>query len=272
MSFSSRRGSTSANIDGSVGIALRYTSRGKLFWCLYLLRISIRVPVSRQRLDRTFGTSSLTRRAAYSVWPMRRLIFALSITAIHASTIYSVTGLGSMGGSSAAAFGINASGMAFGWAENAIGSTNAFASVKGGLLHLPGLSGAPDSFAYGVNDSGVVVGISYVNGPPNGVIWNGAASTDLGPGMFATGINDPGAAVGSNGHAFLLVNGVYQDLGALPGGDWSTAYGIDKSGEVAGYGDIAPGVFRAFYWTASSGLTQLGTFGGRNSYAAGIND
>jgi hypothetical protein len=37
-------------------------------------------------------------------------------------------------------------------------------------------------------------------------------------------------------------------------------------------GDIAPGVFRAFYWTASSGLTQLGTFGGRNRYAAGIND
>jgi len=256
MSFSSRRCSTSANIDGSVGIALRYTRRGKLFWCLYLPRISIRVPVSRQRLDRTFGASSLTRRAAYSGWPMRTLIFALSITAIHAGTIHSVTGLGSMGGSPAVAFEINASGMAVGWAENAIGSSNAFASVKGGLLHLPGPSGAPDSFAYGANDSGVVVGISYVNGQPNGVIWNGAASTDL----------------GSNGHAFLLVNRVYQDLGALPGGDWSTAYGIDKSGEVAGYGDIAPGVFRAFYWTASSGLTQVGTFGGRNSYAAGIND
>ena len=210
------------------------TSRGTLFWCLYLLRISIRVPGPRQRLNRTFGASSLTRRAAYSGWPMRALIFALSITAIHASTIYSVTDLGSMGGSSAVAFGINASGMAIGWAENAIGRTSAFASVKGGLLHLPGLSGASDSFAYLVNDSGVVVGISYVNGQPNGVIWNGAASTDLGPGIFATGINDPGAVVGSNGHAFLLVNGVYQDLGALPGGDWSAAYGSNKSGEAAG--------------------------------------
>ena len=168
---------------------------------------------------------------------MRTFIFALSITAIHASTIYSVTDLDSMGGSSAVAFGINASGMAVGWAENAIGRTSAFASVKDGLLHLPGLSGASDSFADGVNDSGVVVGISYVNGQPNPVIWNGAASTDLGRGILAV--------VSSNGHAFLLVNGVNQDLGALPA--------------VAGYGDIAPGVFRAIYWTASSRSTLLGT-------------
>ena len=227
-------------------------------------------------LDRGIGSIGLPDLPPSPVAPhtrlMRALIFALSITAIHASTIYSVTDLGSMGGSSAVAFGINASGMAVGWTENAIGSTSAFASVKGGLLHLPGLSGAFDSFAYGVNDSGVVVGISFVNGHPNGVIWKDAASTDLGPGIFAAGINDPGAVVGSNGHAFLLVNGVYQDLGALPSGDWSAADGIDKSDEVAGYGDIAPGVFRAFYWTASSGLTQRGTFGGRNSYAAGIND
>jgi uncharacterized membrane protein len=187
---------------------------------------------------------------------MRTLIFALSITPIHASTISSVTDLGSMGGSSAVAFRINASGMAVDWAENAIGSTSAFASVKGGLRHLPGLCVGSDSFAYGVNDSGVVGGISYVNGQPNGVIWNGAASTDFGPGIFATGINDPSAVVGSNGHAFLLVNGLYEDLGALPGGDWSAAYGINKSGDVAGYGDITPGVFRAFYWTASSGLTN----------------
>jgi len=81
---------------------------------------------------------------------MRALVFALSITAIHAGSIYSVTDLSSLGGSSAVAFGINASGMAVRWPENAIGNTGAFASVRG-LPHLPGLSGASDSFAYGVN-------------------------------------------------------------------------------------------------------------------------
>jgi uncharacterized membrane protein len=240
-----------------------------LFTYLYLL--SIRVPGLRHRLDRTFRPSSLTTSRGILGLAMRALTFALSITAIHASTIYSVTDQGSMVGSLAAAFRIKASGMAVGWAVNALGSTGVFASVKGGLLQLPRLSGASDSFAYGVNGSGVVVGISYVDGQPNGVFWNRAASTDLGPAMFATHINDPGAVVGLNGHAFLLANGVYQNLGALPGGDWSAAYGINKSGEVAGYGDIAPAVFRAFSWTASRS-TQLGASGGPNIYAAGIND
>jgi len=145
---------------------VRSTSRGTQFWRLYPLKISIRVPGTRQGLDRTFGASSLTRRAAYSGCHMPALIFALSITEIHASAIYSVTDLGSTRGSSAAAFGINASGMAVGWAKNAIGSTSAFASGKGALLHLPGVSSASDSFAYGVN-------------------------------------------------AFLLANGMYQDLGTV---------------------------------------------------------
>jgi len=199
---------------------------------------------------------------------MRSLILFFSFSPIYASTIYSIADLGTLGGSSSVAFGINSAGTAVGWMENASGNMSAFSSLAGSLSGLPGSS---DSYAYGMNASGNIVGISYVNGQARGVIWNGASAADLGEGIFATGINDSGAVIGSNGHAFLLVNGVYQDLGVLPGGDWSAAYSINNSGEVVGYGDIAPGVFRAFTWTPSGGLTQLGTFGGRNSYAAGIN-
>ena len=202
---------------------------------------------------------------------MRSLIVVLSVAAVQASTI-SVTDLGTLGGSSAAAFGINASGMAVGWAETSTGDQQAFSSANGGWLNLPSLSGASDSAAYGVNASGVIVGTSSINGQTHGEIWNGATATDLGAGIFATGINDPGAIVGGNGHAFLLVDGAYRDLGTLPGGDWSAAYAVNNAGEAAGYGNIAPGVFRAFLWTSSGGLTELGTFGGRNSYAAGINN
>ncbi len=124
----------------------------------------------------------------------------------------------------------------------------------------------------GINTSGVIAGAAYVNGQPHGIVWNGSTTTDLGAGIVATGINDPGVVVGGNGHAFVLVNGVYQDLGVLAGGSWSSAYGINNSGTVVGYGNLASGNFGAFVWTSQSGLNQLGTFGGADSYATGINN
>jgi probable HAF family extracellular repeat protein len=102
-------------------------------------------------------------------------------------------------------------------------------------------------------------------------MWNGSKTTDLGAGMVATGINDPGAVIGGNGNAFLLVNGVYRDLGTLPGGNWSTAYGINNADTVVGSGNLANGTFRGFVWTATKGIVELGTFGGNNSYANAIN-
>jgi probable HAF family extracellular repeat protein len=51
---------------------------------------------------------------------------------------------------------------------------------------------------------------------------------------------------------------------------WSAAFAINDANQVAGYGEIAPGVFRGFTWQGG-GATQLGTFGGASSYAFGIN-
>ena len=198
------------------------------------------------------------------------LLLLTLVMVVSAGPIYTVTDLGGLGGSAAAGFKINDSGAAVGWATTAINDQHAFLSLGGGTVQdlYPGSS---EAYAFGINASGTVAGTSYQGGLAHGEIWSTSGTTDLGAGVFATGINDPGAVIGGNGHAFVLVNGVYTDLGTLPGGDWSSAYGINKLGAVAGYGSTGTGSFRAFTWTADSGMTELGTLGGNNSYAMSIN-
>lgn len=199
------------------------------------------------------------------------LLLAFVIT-LRASPSYSVNDLGTLGSSSAIGFKINDSGTVVGWVETIYGYPQAFQSANGGSLQTLAALSASDSFAMGINSAGVIAGSAYVDGQPHGVIWNGSGTTDLGAGIYATGINDPGVVVGGNGHAFVLANGVYQDLGVLTGGDWSSAYGINNSGTVVGYSSLTSGNFGAFVWTAQSGMQQLGTFGGLNSYATAINN
>jgi len=200
------------------------------------------------------------------------ILYVMFAGSIWASTIYSVTDLGSLGGSSATGYQINDAGAVVGWAETLTGSQQAFVSPSGGSLEKLQSPGASDSYAYGINGSNVIVGISYINGQPHGTVWSGSSVTDLGAGVCATAINASGTIVGSNGHAFKLVNGAYQDLGTAPGGDWSAAYGVNDSGTVVGDGDLADGLFRAMVWNADGSVNELGTLGGANSYATAVND
>ena len=66
--------------------------------------------------------------------------------------------------------------------------------------------------------------------------------------------------------------GAIKDLGTL-GGTYSFAYGINNSGQVAGFSTtIADGTYHAFIWDAVNGMQDLGTLGGSWSVALGIND
>ncbi len=179
--------------------------------------------------------------------------------------------LGTLGGGNATAYAINGLGQAAGWSTTSTGGTQAFSGTAGGLVGLSTSVAGADSYAFGINDSGVVTGTYYVDGQGHGAIWNGSTVTDLGMNSSGQAINDAGAVVGGNGQAFLYSGGAMQMLGYLPGGNWSAAYGINDLGEVVGYGTVAPGVFRAFYWNGS-GLVPLGTLGGASSYAMGLND
>src|SRR5579872_4657360 len=203
-----------------------------------------------------------------------RILVLLAISAVLTcgSTIYSITDLGNLDDTSSTGYQINDAGAVVGWAETVTGSDQAFVSLDGASAQTLPSPGASDSYAYGINGSDVIVGVSYLGGQAHGTIWSGSRVTDLGAGVYAMAINASGTIVGSNGHAFKLVNGTYQDLGTLPGGDWSAAYGVNDSGTVAGYGDLASGLFRALVWNPDGSVTQLGTLGGANSYATAVND
>jgi probable HAF family extracellular repeat protein len=98
---------------------------------------------------------------------------------------------------------------------------------------------------------------------------------DLGPFSGAAPVsnsNASGQIAGGDGHAIVTSGATTIDLGVLPGGSWSAAYGINGSGEVTGYGDTSSGHFRGFTWTAASGMTMLGTLGGLDSYGMAIDD
>ena len=201
---------------------------------------------------------------------MRPIALLLIGSAVCAAASYSVVDLGGLGGSSSVAYKINNSGVAIGWAQNISGDQQAVRSDGAAFQKLEAL--APfDSFAMGLNDAGTIVGTTYAVGVPHGIIWNASAVTDAGADMFLTGVNNLGVMIGGNGHAFVLSGGVYHDLGLLPGGDWSSASDINNAGAVVGDANTAAGDFRGFISNGQAGMTQLGTFGGRNSHATGIN-
>lgn len=204
---------------------------------------------------------------------MRTIALLLIIcAALCASPSYSVADLGGLGGSSSVAYKINNAGAVIGWAQNIFGDQQAVSSMTGfAFQKLPALSPF-DSFAMGINDAGTIVGTAYMGGgQPHGILWSDLGASDLGAGIFLTGVNNLGVMIGGNGHAFVLAGGIYHDLGVLPGGDWSSASAINDAGAVVGDANVVNGDFRGFIWTEQSGLTQLGTFGGRNSHATAIN-
>ena len=59
-------------------------------------------------------------------------------------------------------------------------------------------------------------------------------------------------------------------LGTL-GGEWSTAWDVNDSGQVIGYSSIGDGESRAFFWDDAKGMIELPTLGG-NSLARAINN
>lgn len=99
--------------------------------------------------------------------------------------------------------GVNDSGSVVGFYQTGITYT-AFQTTPGCVIatcfKTLGLPGASSSFAYGINDNGLVVGASIVNGVSQGFILNGSTYDIIDiPGAvdtYVTGINDRGQIVG----------------------------------------------------------------------------
>ena len=190
---------------------------------------------------------------------------------VSAGPIYSVTDLGSLGGSSAVAFGLSSNGQVVGAASTPFGFTHAFSSSGSGMSDLTAGTDASEGLALSVNSAGQIFGTEFIGGQAYATLWqNGTAQAVGAAGSYGTAINDAGQMAGMNsqGHAFITTDGVEQDLD----GTWSAAYGINNGGQAAGYTETTAGIFRGFVWSPATGYIVLGTLGGKSSYAMAIND
>ncbi len=175
--------------------------------------------------------------------------------------------------------GINTQGQAVGQ------SNNEAALFSEGTTTLIGPRGST-SYAYGINDSGQIVGqFTATSGSNHAFLYSNGTFTDLGV-PCPTGMNCSRDASGAfdinsagqvpiytngTGHLFLYANGTTTDLGKLGNGTSVTPYGINKTGEIVGQFVNSAGAAHAFLYNSGT-TTDLGTLGGATSTAYAIND
>jgi probable HAF family extracellular repeat protein len=205
---------------------------------------------------------------------------------------YTITNLGSLGGTFGVPLDINKRGAVVGFSNTANNETShAFLYSQGKMTDIGNAGGTP-SIAESINDRGAVVGLSKsAPGSPqlDRFLYRHGGKTDLGNLNLDTSpfsgikINNRGDLIGfplSNGHASLVRHGRTIDLGSLTGLG-SAARDLNNRGEVAGLAAIAwiPGtggsakpnfIFHAFLYSHGR-MTDLGTLGGANSLANDIN-
>ncbi|HEU0298456.1 MAG TPA: hypothetical protein VFR37_03360 [Longimicrobium sp.] len=139
-----------------------------------------------------------------------------------------------------------------------------------------------------VNNRGVVVGWSAASPvtPPTAFRWRERTGIEpipplAGPRSMAAGINEAGDVVGNSSvsatppfidHAVVWWrNGRVTDIGTL--GSNTTARSINDHGEVVGFGQPCPGCpQRPFYWSAGTGIVDLGTPPGMRGFAFEIDN
>jgi probable HAF family extracellular repeat protein len=194
-------------------------------------------------------------------------------------TVGTMTDLGPLSDSfyASLAYGINASGQVVGTAYNGIPfetdaemGSHAFLWQNGVMQDLGTLPGSTYSDARAINTAGQVVGVAYdleyfeccgwlrTNLIP--FRWQNGVMTALngpvgGQGIYtsAYGINDSGQVVGKSDYGgFRWQDGVVTNLGALPGGpsNGSFPYAINAAGQIVGTSLTAAAwpVEHAFLW------------------------
>jgi probable HAF family extracellular repeat protein len=197
---------------------------------------------------------------------------------------YDVVDLGTLGGGSSSAHGINNAGEVVGTSGTAVPTEGHAFLYSAGLMHDLGTLGGEDSFAYSIDAFGRVTGYANPDGNTVGRAYLYESGTmkpleTLG-GLVNQGnsINDSGHVAGWSEitgrtayHAFYFDGTRMQDLGTL-GGTRSEGYAINESGVVVGRSYTTDDTAQHAFIFDGSGMRDLGTLGGSESAAYGVND
>lgn len=203
---------------------------------------------------------------------------------------YSITDLGSLGGSESFAYAINDSGEVVGSSRlPGDTQTHTFLYRAGVLTDLYPLNsqgiqtGPPGINNVGQISSGLIVDGVYVPAVLNSktgdltLLGSLGGITSFGFNGVATATNGAGHAVGYSyvdsitRHAFLYRDGVMTDIGSLGGpSGYSAALGINNAGTTVGFSSDQPnGVAHAFVYRDGV-MTRIGPF--TESYANQVNN
>lgn|GEM_PF-1804227 len=193
--------------------------------------------------------------------------------------------LGTLGGFNSRAVVINSQGTIAGWAQDNDDYARPVLWQGGMVMELPTLGGSQGT-AWGLNDAGVAVGNTESGaGDFHATLWSNDGVKDLGTlgGSYSVAydVNTSGIVVGSalddanRERAVVWEGDVPVDLGALSAGNWTTARGINDQGQIILWGKPADApANRAALWSGEfqDPVITLGTFGGTESWAYGLNN
>jgi len=192
---------------------------------------------------------------------------------------YLIFDLGTFGGLTGIAKGINDLGQACGGTDNTAGERVGFRWDDGELVPIGTLPGTTQSEAFDVNNLGQIVACAAVTNCDASFLWDNGARTDLDAllpginGTLARAINDSTQIVGTSPpgglgifHAFLWENGVMRDLTVETGGVVTSASDINNLGQMTGsakpQGTFVPHIYDG------QDITFLPTLGGQAGGAA----